>query len=72
MNFIECIKSRKQPNADIELGRLATTLCQWGNICTHLKRDIVFDPKTAIFGHDKEANAYLTKKHLDPYTLPKV
>ena len=72
LNFIECIKSREQPNADIELGRLATTVCHLGNICTHLKRDIVFVPETETFGHDREANAYLTRKHRDPYTLPKV
>ncbi len=71
-NFIECIKSRQQPNADVELGRLATTICHLGNICTHLRRDITFDPKTETFGQDKEANAYLTKKHREPYTLPKV
>ena len=72
LNFMECIKSRKTPNADIELGRLATTMCHLGNIHTHLKRDIIFDPKTETFGHDKEANAYLTKKHREPYGLPKV
>ena len=70
MNFIECIKSRQQPHADVELGRLATTICHLGNITTHLRRDITFDPKTETFGHDKEANAYLTKKHRAPYTLP--
>jgi hypothetical protein len=37
-----------------------------------LRRDINFDPKSETFGHDKEANAYLTKKHREPYTLPKV
>ena len=71
-NFIECIKSREQPHADVEFGRLATTICHLGNICTHLRRDINFDPKSETFGHDKEANAYLTKKHREPYTLPKV
>lgn len=71
-NFMDCIKSRQTPNADVEVGRLSTTICHLGNICTHLNRDIKFDPKTETFGHDKEANAYLAIKHREPYGLPKV
>lgn len=71
-NFIECIKSRQDPHATIEIGRLSTTVCHLGNVCTRLRRDVVFDPKTEIFGHDKEANAYLSKEHRKPYILPKV
>jgi predicted dehydrogenase len=71
-NFVECVKSRKEPNAPIEVGRLSTTICHLGNICTRLKRDVVFDPKTETFGHDKEANAFLSKEHRKPYETPKV
>ncbi len=71
-NFLECIKSRKQPNADVELGRLSTTICHLGNICTRLKRDIRFDPRAENFGNDREANALLTKEYRSPYTLPRV
>ncbi len=71
-NFLECVKSRKRPNADVELGRLSTTICHLGNISYRLRRDIVFDPATETFGDDKAANAYLTKEYRSPYTLPKV
>ena len=71
-NFMDCIRSRKRPNADVELGRLATTVCHIGNICTRLKRDLIFDPKTETFGRDKEANAWLTKEYRKSYPLPKV
>ncbi|PYU98872.1 MAG: dehydrogenase [Acidobacteria bacterium] len=71
-NFLECIKTRQRPNADVEIGRLSTTLCHLGNICTHLGRDIVFDPKTETFGSDKQANAYSKKEYRKPYALPKV
>ena len=70
-NFIECIKSRKQPNSHIELGRLATTVCHIGNVCTRLGRDVTFDPKTETFGNDKEANAFLSREYRKPYELPK-
>jgi len=71
-NFLDCVRSRQTPNSDVEVGRLSTTICHLGNICTHLRRDVAFDPKTETFGHDKEANAYLTREHRGPYTIPKV
>jgi hypothetical protein len=71
-NFLECIKSRKRPNADVELGRLSTTLCHLGNICARLKRDLHFNSAQENFGDDKEANALLTKEYRAPYLLPTV
>lgn len=71
-NWLQCIKSRQRPNADIELGRLSTTICHLGNISHRLGRDVKFDPKTETFPGDKEANAWLTKQYRAPYTLPKV
>jgi predicted dehydrogenase len=71
-NFLDCMRSRRRPNADVELGRLSTTLCHLGNICTRLKRDLHFDPKAEDFGADRDANALLTKPYRAPYTLPLV
>jgi predicted dehydrogenase len=71
-NFLECVKSRNTPNADVEIGRLSTTLTHLGNISCRLKRAIVFDPKTETFPGDKQANAMLTKHYRSGYELPKV
>ena len=71
-HFLDAVKSRERPNADIELGRLSTTLCHLANISHHLRRDIVFDPATETFGEDRAANAYLTKEYRAGYELPKV
>jgi predicted dehydrogenase len=70
-NFIECVKSRRPPNAEVEIGRLSTTLCHLGNVAHHLKRDVRFDPKTETFD-DAAANALLTKAYRDKYPLPVV
>ena len=71
-DFLDCIKSRRQPNADVELGRLSTTICHLGNICTRLKRDVRFDPQAENFANDQEANVLLSKEYRAPYTLPVV
>ena len=70
--FVDCMKSRQRPLADVEAGRLSTTICHLGNINYHLHRDLVFDPKTETFGDDTEANRYLKKSYREPYVLPKV
>ena len=71
-SFFDCVKSRKRPNSDIEIGRISTTICHLGNISSRLGRDVTFDPETETFGDDREANALLTKDYREPYTLPKV
>lgn len=71
-NFLACLKSRQRPNADIEIGRLSTTLTHLGNISHHLQRDIRFDPKTETFPDDKDANSRLRKQYRKGYELPKV
>ncbi len=71
-NWLECMRSRKQPNGDIEIGRLSTTICHLGNISQRLGRTVHYDPKTETFPGDREANALLTKRYRAPYTLPKI
>ena len=71
-NFLECMRSRQRPHADIEIGRLSTTLTHLGNISHHLKRDVKFDPSTETFNGDKEANVLLRKRYRKGYELPKV
>ncbi len=71
-NFLRCVKSRQRPNADVEIGRLSTTICHLGNIACRLGRDLHFDSKTETFDNDHAANSYLTKEYRKPYTLPKV
>jgi predicted dehydrogenase len=71
-NFLDCVKSRKRPNADVETGRLSTTLCHLGNIAQHLGRSVRFDPQSETFGDDSAANALLTKQYRSAYPLPRV
>lgn len=70
-NFLEAVKSRKKPNADVEIGRLSTMLCHLGNVSYKLGRDVRFDPKTEKFG-DAEANKLLRKEYRAGYELPRV
>jgi predicted dehydrogenase len=71
-NWLECMRSRQQPNSDIEIGRLSTMLCHLGNISYKLGRDVRFEGATESFGTDREATALLEKAYRAPYGLPTV
>lgn len=54
-NFIDAIRSRKDPIAPIEVGCSTNTLCCLGNIATELGRPVKWNPATLSFGDDTEA-----------------
>jgi len=73
-NFIDCIKSRKKPNADLEtVGHPSSMLCHAGNVAARLGRTVHLDPVTEEFKDDAEANALRSRpEYRKPYLLPEV
>jgi predicted dehydrogenase len=69
-NWIACIKSRKLPNADIEIGHRSATVCHLGNIARWTGRKLKWDPVKERFIGDEEANGYLDRARRKPYVLP--
>ena len=68
-NFLDCMKDRKRPNADVEEGHYTATMCHLGNIATRLGRSLKWDATKEIFIGDKEANLMLTKKYRKQWNL---
>jgi predicted dehydrogenase len=69
-NFLDCVKSRKRPNADIEEGHKSTRLCHLGNIAYRLGRTLRFDARTETLAGDAAANRLLGRKYRKPFVLP--
>jgi predicted dehydrogenase len=69
-NFIDCIKSRSRPAADIESGHISSALCHLGNIAYRVGREVSFNPATGTFGSDREADALLSRANRSPWTVP--
>jgi predicted dehydrogenase len=68
-NWLECVKTRKQPICDVEIGHRSATVCHLGNIAIRTGRKITWDPvKEQIVG-DAEANAMLTRPYREPWKL---
>ena len=68
-NFLECVKSRHDPVAPIEIAVRGDTLCQLTNICTRLGRKLRWDPDREVFPDDPEANRWLTRPMRSPWRL---
>jgi len=71
-NFVDCIKSRSRPAADIETGHVSSALCHLGNIAYRVGREVTFYPEAATFGTDREASLLLSREYRSQWDLPSV
>jgi len=71
-DWLECIRSRKKPICDVEVGARSVTVCHLGNLAYWNHRKLKWDPKNWTFVGDEEANKWLDRERRDPYQLPKV
>jgi predicted dehydrogenase len=70
-NFLDCVKSRQDPVAPVEVGHRSASVCHLGNIAVRLgKRKVLqWDPARERFTNDDDANAMLTRTLRDPWKL---
>lgn len=69
-NWLDCVKSRERPIADVEIGHRSAIVCHLGNIVRWVGRKLTWDPVREIFPGDDEANSYLSRPMRAPYQLP--
>ncbi len=69
-NWIDCIKSREKPIADVAIGHRSTTVCHLCNIARWTGRHLRWDPVKETFPDDPLANEYLDRPRRKPYELP--
>jgi len=68
-NWLDCLRSRKRPICDVEVGHRSVTVCHLGNIALKLKRKLHWDPATQEFVGDTEANSMLSREMRSPWKL---
>jgi predicted dehydrogenase len=74
-NWIQCIKSRKKCNADIEIGHRANSLCCLVNILREVGRvgePMQWDPVAEQFPGNDAANHLLSRPRRKGYELPEI
>ena len=69
-NWLDCIKSRAKPIADVETGHRSATVCHLANIARWTGRKLRWDPVKEEFIGDKEANQFLDRERRKPWVGP--
>ncbi len=68
-NFIDCIKTRQQTAAPVEIAHRSAAICHLGSIATLLGRKLKWDPDAERFVGDDEANRMLNRSMRAPWRL---
>lgn len=71
-NWLDCIKSRELPNADVEIGHRSISVCHLVNITREINRKVQWDPEKEQFVGDDEANKLLNRPRRAGFELPEV
>jgi myo-inositol 2-dehydrogenase / D-chiro-inositol 1-dehydrogenase len=66
-NWLDCIKSRKEPISPVEKGHRACTVCLITHIAMKMGRKLIWNPDKEIFLNDNDANNMLSRSQRAPY-----
>jgi predicted dehydrogenase len=69
-NWLDCIRSRERPVADVEIGHRSISVCHLANITRQLGRRLRWDPAAEHFVDDDEANRLVTRPRRKGFELP--
>lgn len=68
LNFLECVKSRGETAASVEIGHRSATICHIASICCVLGRTLTWDPQRERFD-DEQADRLLSRAMRAPWSL---
>ncbi len=71
-NFFECMRSRKRPNSDVEIGHNSMIACHLANIAQRLGRRINWDVDKEAMINDPEAQNMVMRSYRAPWKLPEI
>ena len=69
-NFLDCVKSRKQPVLNLELGHHVSTVAHLGNIAFRSGRKITWDAANETVIGDRKADELVGVRYRRPWDLP--
>jgi len=68
-NFLDCVKSRRETIAPIEVGHRSISVGLLGEIAMLTERKLKWDPEKEIFLNDEQANRMLSRPMRSPWHL---
>jgi predicted dehydrogenase len=71
-NFFDCVKSRKAPICEPEIGHRSVSVCHLGAIALRTGRKLAWDPDREQFHDDADANRYVARAMRKPWAYDAV
>jgi hypothetical protein len=68
-NWLECVRTRRQPIAPVEVAHRSCSACLLHHIAMKLKRRLHWDPQAERFRNDDEANSMLSRPQRPPFVI---
>ncbi len=68
-NFLDCVKSRKEPWCTLEEGHRSTSFAHLANIALKVGQRIEWDPQKEMITNDNKANDILHYEYRSPWKL---
>jgi hypothetical protein len=68
-DWLECIRTRRRPICDVEIGCRSVSVCHLGNLAYRLRRRLRWDPAAERFVNDPAANRLLSRPYREPWSL---
>jgi hypothetical protein len=70
-NFLDCVRTRNRPAADIEVGVTTNLLVHYGNMGVRVGgRRMVIDPQTQSVVGDDEVNKLVKRDYRESFAIP--
>jgi predicted dehydrogenase len=68
-NWLDCIRTRRRPICDVEIGARSVTVCHLGNLAYWLDRPLRWNPAAWDFVGDPGASRWINRPMRAPWTL---
>ena len=68
-DFLDCVRTRREPVSDLESGHRVATACHLANLSLRLGRPLRWDPSREEIVGDAEAARWLDRPKREPWTL---
>ena len=69
-NFVDCVRTRKLPNADVGIGHISAIHCHLANIVARTGRNLEFDAETETIVGDPGANLHVKRRYRTHWGTP--
>jgi predicted dehydrogenase len=68
-DWLECMRTRRSPIADAEVGCRSATVCHLGNIAIRTGKTVAWDPAKEVVTNDDSLNRWLSRPYRSPWKL---